>query len=523
MLVHKETNSLLLKLRDPTRVTNHLPKTRMVMIDGMPVTQVRFGLDESRVLRNIGIPAPSPIRYFYQFCIKPPFKPFDHQVTTAEFLTLNPRAFVLNDMGTGKTLSVCWAFDYLKEIRRVNKMIIVCPKSTMKSVWEQEFADHFLSKRRVVVLSGDRARRKKLLADMTADVYIINHDGLQVIEAELAQRTDIDLWVIDESRAFCNADSKRHKRLAKLIRPTDLQWQLTATPVPNSPTDAWGLAKLMHGNRVVPALFNTFKNDTMFQISEYKWVPKPGAYEKAYAILQPGLRFKKEDCLDLPDVTFQTHMCSLSPDQQAAYKAMISTLVANIRGTDITAANAAVKATKLLQVCLGSLYDEHSQAHDIDSSDRLKLCEDLVEQARRKVIVFVPFTAALDKVVAHLSKRWSVAKVDGSVADGKRAQIFNDFQNAPHPHILVAHPKVAAHGLTLTAADLTVWYGPITSLEYFEQANNRMNRPGQKFKMTVAMIAATMLEQNLYQALKGKQDMQNSTLAMFKAELGLNT
>lgn len=522
MLVHKESNSLLLKLRDPSRVTNYVPMARLITIDGQPVTQVRFGLDEVRVLRNVGIAAPSPIRYFYEFCIKPPRKPFDHQVTTAEFLTLNDRAFCLNDMGTAKTLSVCWAFDYLREQKRVSKMIVVCPKSTMKSVWEQEFADNFLSKRKVVVLAGDRARRRKLLSDMDADVYIINHDGLQVIEQELRQRTDINLWVIDESRAFCNADSKRHKRLASLIRPTDMQWQLTATPVPNAPTDAWGLAKLMHGNRVVPALFNTFKHDTMFQLSEFKWVPKPDAYTKAYAILQPAIRFKKEDCLDLPSVTFQTHMCSLSPDQQAAYKAMISTLVANVRGTEITAANAAVKATKLLQVCLGSLYDENSQAHDIDSSERLKLCEDLCEQARRKVIVFVPFTAALDKVVRHLSKRWNVAKVDGSVSDGKRAQIFQDFQNSPHPQVLVAHPKVAAHGLTLTAADLTIWYGPITSLEYFEQANNRMNRPGQTFKMTVAMIAATMLEQNLYTALKGKQDMQNATLDLFKSELGLD-
>lgn len=521
MQVHKESNSLLLKLRNPRIVTDYVPHSRVVNVNGLPLTQVRFGLDESRVLRNIGIPAPSPIRYFYEFLIKPPHKPFDHQVTTAEFFTLNERCICLNDMGTGKTLSVCWAADYLMEMKRVQRMIIVCPKSTMNSVWAQEFADHFLSKRRVVVLSGDRARRKKLLAE-PADVYIINHDGLKVIKDELLARTDINLWVIDESRAFSNADSQRHKLIASLIKPTDMQWQLTATPCPNAPTDAWGLAKLLHGRRVVPALFSTFKNDTMMQITEYKWIPKPGAYEKAYAILQPGIRFKKEDCLDLPDVTFQTHMCSMSPDQQAAYKAMVTSLVANVSGTDITAANAAVKVTKLLQVCLGSMYDEFGNGHDIDSRDRLALCEQLVEQARRKVIVFVPFTAALDKVVAHLSKRWNVAKVDGSVSDGKRAQIFSDFQNSPHPRVLVAHPKVAAHGLTLTAADMTIWYGPITQLELFEQANNRMNRPGQTFKMTVAMIASTMLEQNWYQALKGKQDMQNSTLELFKAELGLD-
>ena len=87
----------------------------------------------------------------------------------------------------------------------------------------------------------------------------------------------------------------------------------------------------------------------------------------------------------------------------------------------------------------------------------------------------------------------------------------------------MAHPQTTAHGLTLTAADTTIWYAPVTSLEIFEQANNRMNRPGQKNKMTVAMIAATALEQNLYQALKTKQADQNAVLSMFKSELGLDT
>lgn len=522
MLVHKESNSLILKLRDPSRVTTHIPFARVVRHEGMDLTQVKFGLDEARVLRNLGINAPSPIRYFYEFPMRAPHRPYDHQVTTSEFFTLNRRGICLNDMGTGKTLSVLWAADYLMDRRDVHRMIVVCPKSTMSSVWEDEVYTHFLSKRKVMVLNGDRAKRLRCLAE-PADIYVINHDGLKVIEDELRKRTDIDLWVIDEASAFRNATSKRHKLLADLVRPTDWMWLLTGTPCPQEPTDAWGLAKLMHGSRVQPAFFRQFKEQTMLQITQYKWVAKADAFTQAYAILQPGIRFKKEDCLDLPDVTFQTRMCVLSPDQQAAYKTMISTLVANVKGVEINAANAAVKMLKLLQVCVGSIYDEFGQGYDIDSSDRLKVLEELCEQANRKVIVFVPFTQALNQVAAHLRKRWTVAVVDGSTTDTQRKKIFHDFQHEADPRILVAHPATTAHGLTLTAADLTVWYAPITSLEIFEQANNRMNRPGQHHKMTIAMIAATMLEQNLYQALKGKQDVQNSVLSLFKSELGLST
>jgi len=523
MLVHKESNSLILKLRDPSRVTTHLPYARVVPLAGVgDVTQVRFGLDEARVLRNLGINAPSPIRYFYQYPMRAPLRPFDHQVTTAEFLTLNRRAICLNDMGTGKTLSTLWAADYLMEHKQVRRAIVVCPKSTMHSVWENEVFTHLLAKRKVLVLNGDRGKRLRTLAQ-PADIYVINHDGLKVIEHELRKRDDIDLWIVDEASAFRNAQSKRHKLLADLIRPTCTLWLLTGTPCPQEPTDAWGLAKLLHGNAVRPQYFRQFKEQTMLQITQYKWVPKPDAFEQAYAILQPGIRFKKEDCLDLPDVTFQTLTCQLSPDQQAAYKTMITTLVANIKGVDITAANAAVKMVKLLQVCVGAVYDEFGQGYEIDSSDRLKVCEELCEQAAHKVIIFVPFTHALNQVAAHLRKRWTVETVDGSTSDTRRKEIFNDFQNSPNPRILVAHPQTTAHGLTLTAADTTIWYAPVTSLEIFEQANNRMNRPGQKNKMTVAMIAATTLEQNLYQALKTKQADQNAVLSMFKSELGLDT
>jgi len=437
------------------------------------------------------------------------------------FLLLRRNGCIFATGNTGKTLSALWSADYLMEQKQVGKAIIVCPKSTLSSVWENEVAQHFMSKRTTAVLTGSRERRLKQLK-RDVDFYIINHDGLKVIADELRKRPDINLWILDEASEFRNAETARHKLFADLVRPTDWLWLMTGTPCPAEPTDAWGLAKLLHGNRVVPRYYTHFRNQVMTQITTYKWVPKPDAYEKAYDILQPGIRFTKEACISLPPVTFQTRMCSLSPDQVAMYKEMITTMVANLRGVEITAANAAVKMGKLRQVCVGSIYDEHGVGYSIDSSDRLAVCEEVCEEAARKVIVFVPVTHALDKVAQHLSKRWSVEKVDGRTSDSERKVIFDNFQRAQHPRILVAHPQTTAHGLTLTEADTTIWYAPIDRLDLFEQANNRMNRPGQKHKMTVVMLAATMMEQNLYQALKTKQNVQDSVLSLFKSELGLS-
>lgn len=516
MLVHRKSNSLILRLKDPTRVTDHIPKSRVVEHKGHQLTQVHFGLDEVRVLRNLGIKAPSPIEYHYPWRGK--YKPFKHQLVTSAFFTLNNKSICLNDMGTAKTLSALWAADYLMDEGFINRGLIVCPRSTMHAVWEDELVKHFMFNRQCVVLRGSKERRLKLL-EQDADFYIINHDGVKVIADALAERADIDLKIIDEAAVLRNAQSARYKVVRDLIRPTDWLWLLTGTPCPTAPTDAWALGRLL-GNPNAPAYFTVFKNRTMVQLTPYKWAPKPDAYQQAYDILQPGIRFRKEDCLDLPPVTFQRLVCDMTQEQARHYQQMHKLLVMQARtGGPITAANAAVKLQKLLQVCTGVVYDNNGGAVTLDSTNRLKALEETVEAAAHKVIVFVPFKAALQHVAAHLRKRWTVEVVDGDVGDSERKRIFAAFQNEDDPRVLVAHPGTTAHGLTLTQADTTIWYAPIFSLEIFEQANNRMNRPGQKNNMTVVMIATTPLELGVYDALAGKAKIQDSVLNLYQQEV----
>ena len=513
MIVHKPSKSLILRLKNPDRVTSVIPKSRVVEHEGKQYTQVKFGLDEVKVLNNLGIKAPSPINYMYEW--KGKFEPFVHQRETSAFLTLNPRSICLNDMGTGKTLSVLWAADYLMEIGKLRKVLIVCPKSVM-SVWENELHKHFLFTRRCVVLHGDKRKRLKLLNE-DVPFYIINHDGIKTIEKELAEK-GFDLWVIDEAAAFRNAQSNRSKVLHRLTKNAHWMWLLTGTPCPTLPTDAWALGRMLR-NPNVPDFFSAFKSMVMTQVTTYKWVPKPDAYQTAYSILQPGVRYKKEDCVDLPPVTYQTLDCEMTKAQKEAYKEMQEELIMDVDGSTVTAANAGVKLNKLMQVCCGEVYDNTGKARSVDASSRLRLCGEIVEQARNKVIVFVPFTAALNKVAEYLRRHtgYKVAIVDGRTSVTQRKEIFDTFQDKASPlKVLVAHPSTTAHGLTLTAADTTIWYAPIFSLEIFEQANNRMDRPGQENHMTVAMICSSWVERRAYQALENKAHMQDSVLELYK-------
>src|ERR1039457_6202143 len=99
-------------------------------------------------------------------------------------MTASPRCYVLNDMGTGKTRSALWAWDYLNENKYAKKMLVVAPLSTLRFVWGREiFAT--LPGKKVAFLHGSREQRIKLLDDRSIDIYVINHDGVKVVFQEL--------------------------------------------------------------------------------------------------------------------------------------------------------------------------------------------------------------------------------------------------------------------------------------------------------------------------------------------------
>ena len=124
-----DNKALLLKVRDPNRITTVIPKSK-VLEDGRVL--VKWGLEEAQVLKNLRLKdVPSPIRANYKW--PGLYKPFDHQRKTAEFLTLHRRAFCFNEQGTGKTGSVIWAADYLMELGLIKRVLVLCPLSIMQS------------------------------------------------------------------------------------------------------------------------------------------------------------------------------------------------------------------------------------------------------------------------------------------------------------------------------------------------------------------------------------------------------
>jgi SNF2 family DNA or RNA helicase len=224
-----DNKALLLTLRNPHRVTTVIPKSRE-----LPNNQVlvHWGLDEAQVLKNLRVKnVPSPIMGRYDWPGQ--YKPFDHQKTTAAFLTMNRRAFCLNEQGTGKTGSVIWAADYLLKQKRIRRVLVICPLSIMDSAWRADLFK-FAMHRSVDIAYGAKEKRKAIINGI-AEFVIINYDGVEIVAEDIA-KGGFDLIVIDEANAYKNVQTKRWKVLNSLVKAETWLWMMTGTPAAQSPS-----------------------------------------------------------------------------------------------------------------------------------------------------------------------------------------------------------------------------------------------------------------------------------------------
>lgn len=527
MLYSPHHKAVIYQVPEPQRIITVLPEAKQLNAQHIIVPHT---LHAAQVMRHMGFPGYSPILTDYDWPSNPHKvpKPFDHQRQMAAFMTLHPHCFNLSDMGTGKTLAVLWALDYLMGIGMIRRALILSPLSTIYRVWDDEIFNHFLSRRKAKILYGDRARRISALGE-DADFYIINHDGLGVGASKssrgmalgelgkiIKERSDIDAIIVDEGSVYKDSATNRYKVLRQILGDKPYVWWLTGTPTPVEPTNAWSQARAVRPGYIES--YASFRERTMVKISQFKWAPKKEGMAIAAQILQPAIRFERDECLDLPDVMIQNLDVELSPGQKKAYDELKKTLRTQIGAGQINAINEATLRLKLIQIACGAVYSPDHEVHRVDCAPRLQVLEEVIEESSHKLLIFAPLTSVINLLHSELRKRYTVEKVTGEVSAKRRNEIFRAFQEDVSLRIIVADPGCMAHGLTLTAADTTIWFGPTDKPEIYQQANKRMDRPGQKNAMLIVRFAATQTEREIYRRLDSREKMQGLILSMVKGD-----
>jgi SNF2 family DNA or RNA helicase len=269
--------------------------------------------------------------------------------------------------------------------------------------------------------------------------------------------------------------------------------------------------------QAVPRFYSTFRDQVMVKLTNFRWIPKENANTTVFNALQPAIRFTKDECLDLPEMTYVKRRIELTKQQQKYYDLLKKRMVIQAAGEEITAPNAAVNMSKLLQISCGAVYSDTGETLEFDIKNRYTVLKEVIDEASQKVLVFVPFKHVITILADKLNADGVVTEViSGDVSAGKRNDIFSRFQNDQTTRVLVIQPQAAAHGITLTAANTVVWWGPTSSLETYAQANARVHRSGQRHPTTVVQLAGSGVERHVYNLLDNKIDDHSKIVDLYK-------
>ncbi len=535
LIVHKSTKSILLPASHADLIAV-LPRARLVELHGRGVVQVRHCEEATRILRAAGFDVPAPIETYYDFKkVKGRFQAFQHQRDAAAFATLHKRCHLLLPLGTGKSFTSISAADAMIELGVIKKVLILCPLSCMRPVWDEEIFTGFPDRSSTIVYGTAKQRVERL--DDDCNFFISNHSLLQVaIEAksikdrtvyqlrpEFEKLKEMDLIIFDESSMLRNAQTHLWHAMKVLLQEHTRLFMLSGYPCPSSPENAWSQSMLVNPTKT-PKYFGEWRRQVCYEEKRgqfSKWIPRKGSEELVFKLLQPAYHVDKSKVLDLPEMTVERREVEMSKEQQAQYRKMHNQLVMEFQesGEKLTAVSAADKMLKLRQILIGSVKTGDGEYEDFTDIPRIKTVMEIIEQSEAKVVVVSPFTGALHNVAEAIRKKHSVDIIEGSVGVKDRDRIIRSFQETKDPHVLVVQGQAVSHGVTLTAASVMIFLGPVTGNDQYQQLLGRLNRTGQKNRMVVFQLYSNNMEIKLYEALENAQSYQEAVMDLYKAEM----
>ena len=420
--------------------------------------------------------------------------------------------------GSGKTVTTLTALDaILHDELEDGPVLVIAPKRVAENTWSKETAKwEHLSHLRISVVIGSAKERRKALAQ-AADLYVINRENVGWLVDELLGRWPFPIVVIDELSSFKNQQAKRWKALRTVRGRIKRIIGLTGTPRPNGLEDLWPEIYLLDGGARLGRTVGSFRQqylvpERMNGFVVYSYRPKEGAEAEVYGrISDICMSVRKEDVITLPGQIYEDVEVTPPPVLLKQYKQFERDKVMECLDDngEIIAGSAAALTNKLLQFANGAIYDMDGQVHEIH---RLKIdaLEELLEAAGGdSVLVLYNYQHDKDRIME---------RIDCRLLD-KPEDI--DVWNRGEIPVALAHPASIGHGLNLQdGGHIIVWFGLTWSLELYQQANERLNRPGQKHvcKVYHLMLKGTH-DERVLQALQRKDIGQAAAIEALRLEI----
>lgn len=446
------------------------------------------------------------------------FTPYPHQASGIDWIVNKPASALFWQMGTGKTVTTLTAIDrLLYDLMENGPVLVIAPKRVAEHTWARECEKwEHLRHLRVVKIMGTAKQRKDALTQ-SADIYVINRENVVWLTEQVGKKWPFPIVVIDELSSFKSAQAKRWKALRRVRGRIRRVVGLTGTPRPNGIEDLYPEIYLLDQGERLGRTLTAFRSrylvpEKMNGNVVYSYRPRDGAEKEIYDKLSDiCMSISKDDVLKLPGQIYENIVLDPPPALLKKYKQFEREKVLEcLDGNgDIMAGTEAALLGKLTQFAGGSIYDMDGQAHHVHDV-KLDALEELIEEAGGDpVLVLYGYKHEAERIRARIPCRTLDTAED------------IDAWNRGEIPVALAHPASIGHGLNLqTGGHITVWYTLTFSLELYEQANERMNRPGQKHVCIVYhLIMRDTVDEKILKALARKESGQRGAIEALKLEV----
>ena len=464
----------------------------------------------------------------YKFKIKP----FAHQVTALERGWQRPEFGLFMEMGTGKSKVLIDNLGMLYQKKEINFALVIAPKGVYRNWVDKEIPEHMSDDIPHRVIRWVATPNKTQQVEMRSvgeefdglTIFVMNVESFSSIKGKNAGEWmgrafgRNGLIAIDESPTIKNHKAKRTKALMKIASAFKYKRLLTGSPVTKSPMDLYSQCEFLRPGLLGYDSYYAFQGryavvqrKTMGSHAFQQVVGFRNLDELTFKIDQFSYRVLKQDCLDLPDKIYTVRYVGLTKQQRDMYNSIKQHALVMLDNGELSTAPAVItQMLRLQQILSGHLKTDDGDTIYFDSK-RMDALKEILEEHDGKAIIWSRFRYDIRQITKMLNDTFGqgcAASYYGDTSDDERQRAIKDFQNSEHLKFFVGNPSTAGYGLTLTEADLVIYYANDFNLETRAQSEDRAHRIGQKNNVTyVDLISEGTIDERIVKSLQSKIDI----------------
>ena len=473
------------------------------------------------------------------FLNKYPFKnkPFLHQAAYLQRFGEDPVAALFADTGTGKSFMLINNIAMLYDKGKIDRALVVAPKGVYRNWYSIELPKHLpehLASATVVACwnPSPRTDEKKELEKVLESsddlkILVMNVEAFSTEKGTQFARRFLTVgrgfMAIDESTTIKNPSAKRTKSITKVGKEALYRRIATGSPVTKSPLDLYSQCEFLSPECLNANSYYAFQARYSItrerQLASHSFRQVIG-YQRIDELQEKlstfSFRVKKNECFDLPDKVFLRRQVELTDEQHKAYQQMKTLALASFEKGITSSANALTQIMRLQQIVCGHVTLDSGE-HVTLKNNRVEELMSAIAELDGKIIIWAHFRHDIEAIRLEIQKAYgmnSVATYFGDTTPEERSDIVLRFQDPSSDlRFFVGQPRTGGYGLTLTEASTMIYYSNGYDLEVRLQSEARIDRYGQKNKMTyIDLIAPGTVDEKIVKALRDKMNIANMVL-----------